>query len=117
SVEGFKESPKKLLAEIKNVVLEQQQQFQLSFEKLLSQLKEQHILQTNESHLKDDEIRHISNYYESKVRPKIVPIMLSTKRPFPKLQDDGIYLAIKMTSFEKTKIKYALIQIPQSISR
>lgn len=116
-VEGFKGSPKKLLAEIKKVVLEQQQKFQLSYEKVLVQLKEKRILQTDESHLKEDEIEHISAYYESKVRPKIVPIMLSTKRPFPKLQDAGIYLAIKMTSFEKSKVKYALIQIPESVSR
>lgn len=116
-VEGFKGSPKKLLSEIKNVVLEQQQKFQLSYEKVLGQLKNEHILQSNESHLKPEEIEYISDYYESKVRPKIVPIMLSLRRPFPKLQDGGIYLAVKMTSFEKSKIKYALIQIPDSISR
>ncbi|UKN01102.1 polyphosphate kinase 1 [Paracrocinitomix mangrovi] len=116
-VEGFKGGPRKLLTEIKNEVIEQQRLFMLSYEKLLGLLKEKHVLQTNESHLKEEEIKHISEYYESRVRPQIVPIMLSSKRPFPKLQDKGIYLAIKMTSFEKAKVKYALIQIPNTVSR
>jgi polyphosphate kinase len=116
-VEGFKGGPSTLLKEIKKVVLEQQQLFQLSYEKLLNQLKEEHILQTDESHLKADEIEYIRDFFEKKVRPQIVPIMLSSKRNFPQLQDKGIYLAIKMTSYEKNRIKYALIQIPRTVSR
>lgn len=116
-VEGYKGGPKSLLKEIKNVVLEQQQLFQLSYEKLLKHLREEHILQTNESHLKEEEIESISSFFGSKVRPHIVPIMLSSKRPFPHLRDKGIYLAIKMTSFEKSKVKYALIEIPRNVSR
>ncbi|MBD3638621.1 MAG: polyphosphate kinase 1 [Crocinitomicaceae bacterium] len=116
-VEGFKGGPQKLLAEIKNIVLDQQQLFLLAYEKLLQELKEKHILQTNESHLKEEEIAAISNYYENRVRPQIVPIMLSSRRRFPTLQDKGIYLAIKMTSYDKEKVKYALIQIPNTVSR
>jgi polyphosphate kinase len=116
-VEGFKGGPKALMTEIKNVVLDQQQLFQLSYEKLLNQLKEEHILQTDESHLKVEEIDHIHHFFETKVRPHIVPIMLSSKRPFPKLQDKGIYLGVKMTSYEKSKVKYGLIQIPSTVSR
>lgn len=116
-VEGFKGEPAALLKEIRNVVLDQQQLFQLSYEKLLNILKEEHILQTNESHLKGEEVDHINTFFEKKVRPEIVPIMLSTKRPFPKLQDKGIYLAVKMTSYDKAKVKYGLIQIPTSVSR
>ncbi|MEO9532191.1 MAG: polyphosphate kinase 1 [Crocinitomicaceae bacterium] len=116
-VEGFSGSPQELLAEIKKVVLDQQQLFQLSYEKLLKQLREKHILQTDESHLRPEETDIITDFFESKVRSEIVPIMLSTNRKFPTLQDKGIYLAVKITNFNKSKIKYALIQIPDSVSR
>ena len=39
-VEGFKGTPKDLLTEIKKTVIDQQQLFQLSYEKLLKQLRE-----------------------------------------------------------------------------
>jgi polyphosphate kinase len=116
-VEGFKGNPKELLNAIKETVLDQQQLFMLSYEKILKQLGEKQVLQTNESLLEPQEIELITDFFENKVRPQIVPIMLSSKLKFPKLQDKGIYLAIKMTNFEKSKIKYALIQIPSTVSR
>ncbi|MEX1001796.1 MAG: polyphosphate kinase 1 [Crocinitomicaceae bacterium] len=116
-VEGFKGGPAELIKTIKQIVLDQQQLFQLSYEKALKELRENHIFQTNETHLREDEIIHVSEFFEQKVRAHIVPIMLSKQRPFPKLQDKGIYLAIKMTDYEHTKVKYALIQIPNNISR
>ncbi len=43
--------------------------------------------------------------------------MLSSKRAFPQLKDGGNYLGIKMMDFEKTKVKYALIEIPNNSER
>lgn len=116
-VEGFKGGPKQLLKVIKSKVLEQQQLFQLAYEKLLNQLEEEHILQTNEIALEADEKKLVTDFFQHKVRPQIVPIILSSKRPFPSLKDKSIYLAVKMTDFEKSKVKYALIQVPSLISR
>lgn len=116
-VEGYKGNPKALLKEIKKVVIEQQQLFQLSYEMLLKQMGEENILQTDASDLKEEEIEIMSDFFENQVRPQIVPIMLSAKTKFPDLQDNGIYLAVKITSYQKSKVKYALIQIPESVSR
>lgn len=116
-VEGFAGGPKALLEEIKRVVLDQQLMFELSYKKLLHELKEQRILKTDENHLKSNEAAFVESYFREKIRPHIVPIMLSSKRPFPQLKDGGNYLAVKMTNFEKSKIKYALIEIPQNSDR
>jgi len=116
-VDGFKGSPKELLKEIKRVVVRQQQLFELAYQKTLLELKDQHILQTTEKHLRSDDKDFVKQFFQDKVRPQIVPIMLSDKREFPQLKDDSIYLAVKMTEFEKTKIRYALIEIPKSLSR
>jgi polyphosphate kinase len=43
--------------------------------------------------------------------------MLERKRKFPRLRDKEIYLAVKMISGKKNKIRYALIQIPSQHKR
>jgi polyphosphate kinase len=116
-VEGFDKGPTELLVAIKNVVIEQQRIFSLSYQKLLKELKEHHILQTNEKHLRTDEQVFTQTFFREKVRPSIVPIMLSPKMKFPQLKDGGNYLAIKMTDFERSKVKYALIEIPATADR
>jgi len=116
-IEGFKGSPKQLLKEIEKVVLKQQQTFELSYQKILNELKDKHILQATEKNLKGNEIDFVKSFFQEKIRPQIVPLMLSEKLDFPQLKDDAIYLAIKMTDFEKTKIRYALIEIPKNIHR
>lgn len=116
-VEGFKGGPKGLLREIKKVVLEQQQLFRLSYEMLLKTLGDHNILQSDESQLSEKEVEDVSEFFNHTVRPQIVPIMLSSDAKFPQLQDKGIYLAVKMISYQKAKVKYALIQIPSTVSR
>ena len=117
NVEGFEGGPQALLNEIKNVVLEQQRLFQLSYQKILKEFREKHVLHTDVKHLNETEITFIHRFFQEKTRPFIVPIMLSSRRPFPQLRDVGIYLAVKMTDFEKTKVKFALIEIPPNVSR
>ena len=55
TVEGFNGTPTELLAAIKNVVIDQQRTFALAYEKILKELKQLHILQTDENHLNDEE--------------------------------------------------------------
>lgn len=116
-VDGFDGGPKALLKEIKREVLDQQRMFELSYQKLLRELKEHHILQTDGEHLKQTEVDFIQGLFREKIRPQIVPIMLSSKRKFPQLKDGGNYLGIKMMDFEKSKVKYALIEIPKNAER
>jgi len=116
-IDGFNGGPKALIHEIKKIVLEQQRLFELSYQKLIRELKERHILQTDEQHLKETEIEFIQNHFREKIRPQIVPIMLSSKRKFPQLKDGGNYLGIKMSDFERAKVKYALLEIPKNASR
>ncbi|WP_070138040.1 polyphosphate kinase 1 [Crocinitomix algicola] len=116
-IEGFSGGPKALLTEIKKVVLDQQRMFELSYQKIIRELKEHHILQTDAKHLRPDEASFVQELFHEKIRAEIVPIMLSSKRPFPHLKDGGNYLGVKMTSFEKSRIKYALVEIPKNVKR
>ncbi|MBI3134535.1 MAG: polyphosphate kinase 1 [Bacteroidetes bacterium] len=116
-VEGFSGGPSALLKEVRKRVLEQQQQFEISYQKLLVELRANNILIAREEDLNNSEKEYLANYFRDVIRPAIVPIMLSTKRPMPQLQDRDIYLAVKMISFDKSKVKYALIAIPKTSPR
>lgn len=116
-VEGFSGGAEKLLAEIKKEVLKQQQLFELAFQAILNELKINGILQANEVNLRSYEQDYISDYFQEVVRPLIAPIILSDKLTFPHLNDDAIYLAVKMVEYEKQKVRYAIVQVPTSISR
>ena len=116
-VEGFDGGSEKLLEEIKKEVLKQQQLFELAFQAILTELKINGILQANEVNLRDYEQSFISKYFRNKVRPTISPIILSDKLPFPHLNDDSIYLAVKMVEYEKQKVRYAIIEIPSFLDR
>jgi polyphosphate kinase len=116
-VDGFTGGPSILMKEIRKHVLEQQQLFELSYQKLLVELKENDVVIATEEDLHAGEKEFVNAHFRDYIRPAIVPIMLSTKRSLPQLLDKDIYLAVKMISFNQNKIKYAMIAIPKSASR
>ncbi|MCG8575732.1 MAG: polyphosphate kinase 1 [Flavobacteriales bacterium] len=117
-MEGYSAGPKALHKEIKNVVLDQQRKFEFAYEKLLREFQDHNIVHvSSEQELEENEMHQVHSFFREKIRPHIVPIMLSNKRPMPELRDKGIYLAIKMTDFEHDKIKYALVEVPPKIFR
>jgi polyphosphate kinase len=116
-VDGFNGTPKQLLKEINNVVVKQQIQFELAYQKVLKELKSKHIIQTTEKHLRTEDKDFVKQFFQEHIRPLIVPIMLSEKREFPQVKNDRIYLATKMSDLKKNKVRYALIEIPKSINR
>jgi polyphosphate kinase len=115
--EGFSGSGSELLREIKKVVMEQQRLFELSYQKLLRELREVNILHTTEVDLSAPEIEQVQSFFNESIRPEVVPILLSPRRNFPHLKDGGNYLAIKLTNYAKTRVKYALIEIPTNVPR
>jgi polyphosphate kinase len=96
--EGFSGSGSELLREIKKVVMEQQRLFELSYQKLLRELREVNILHTTEVDLSAPEIEQVQSFFNESIRPEVVPILLSPRRKFPHLKDGGNYLAIKLTN-------------------
>ncbi|MCO5259420.1 MAG: polyphosphate kinase 1 [Crocinitomicaceae bacterium] len=117
NVNGFKGSPKDLFKEIRLVVLRQQKQFEIAYQKILKELEQHNIYHIQEKDLTNEQIAELKNYYNLQLKHAIVPIMLNSSTPFPRLKDSGIYLAIKMIYLHKTKVRYALIKIPSTFSR
>ena len=106
-------TPKELLDKIQNVVIAQQQKVQSIYLDILDELKKNDIFMINEKELNHQHGIFVKKYFNDKVLPNLVPIMLSKKNPFPYLRDRSVYLAVKLSKkTDPTDFAYSLIRIP-----
>ncbi len=122
-------SSQKLVKEITEIVIKQQEESLKILNIIEDKLKTENILMVNEKELSIDHQNFIHEYYVQTISPALVTIILNDLAEFPLLKDTSGYLAVKlvMKSDEKPKllglvkpkkvIRYALIEIPKSINR
>jgi polyphosphate kinase len=115
-VDGFDGTSAELYQEIRDVVIDQQQKFELAYRKILRALVKERIHHTDEKRITLAHKKELSSYFHEQLKHAVFPIILDKKNPFPKLRDYAIYLAVKIVE-KKDKIRYALIQIPTDFSR
>jgi len=109
-------NPKKLLSQIKNVVVKQERKFHNLYENIIvKQLAEERIFLLNDKQLNVARGTFVKNYFREKLLATLVPIMLDAGKPLPELRDRAIYFFVKMT--HNAKVTYALIEIPDNLSR
>lgn len=116
-IEGYNGTPKSLLNDVQKIIKKQRRLYDISYQRLLKEMESHNIYHINETNIPEYLEDELSNYYHSEIKQDIVPIMLERKRKFPRLRDKEIYLAVKMISGKKNKIRYALIQIPSQHKR
>lgn len=107
------DDPKKLLRLINKKAIELQTRFEKIYQQLLKALKKEDISIVNDKELLPEHIKFVENYFEDKVLPTLVPIMLKEDN-FPKLSGNSIYFAIKLSDTNK-KVDYAIMEIPSLV--
>ena len=105
------EQAKAIMGQVKEIVLKQQQNFDAIYYQIKKQLVLEGIEITDESHLSSNELKEVTNYFTDSVAPRIFPIVISSTRPFPNLNDGQIYLAVKLKG-KNVKVNYAIVNIP-----
>lgn len=111
-------NPKHTLNEIQKNVIRLRDQFDATFSDVLKRLEDEGIYMINEQHLDGEHCDFVARYFQEKVRPLLVPIMLDCLPKFPYLGNQLIYLAIHLLkSSDKKDIRYALIEIPDRLPR
>lgn len=111
--DSIKYKPKKLLAEVQKVVMEQGKWFEEIYNDIQQELQKHGIHIINETQLSVAQGEFVKNYFNENVRPTLVPLMLTQVKQFPSLHDKAIYLALKLSVRNKPAAKqYALVEIP-----
>jgi polyphosphate kinase len=106
-------TPRELYDQIQEIVLRQQVKVQEIFASILSELQKEDIFLINEKQLTHAQGVIVRKYFQEKVLPNLVPIMLSRKTSFPYLRDRSVYLAVKLSSqMNAEDYAYSLIRIP-----
>src|SRR5476651_196606 len=109
-------NPKKVLNQIKNIVVRQERKFNNLYENIIvKQLAEEKIFILNDKQLNVARGSFVKNYFREKLLATLVPIMLDDSLPLPELRDRAIYFFVKLTKNKKSR--YALIEFPDNLSR
>jgi polyphosphate kinase len=109
-------NPKKILNQIKNLVVKQERKFNNLYENIIiRQLAEEKIFIINDTQLNVSRGAFVKNYFREKLLATLVPIMLDNSMPLPELRDRAIYFFVKLT--KDGTPRYALIEIPDNIQR
>ncbi|MDB5158270.1 MAG: Polyphosphate kinase [Mucilaginibacter sp.] len=109
-------NPKKVLNQIKNIVVKQERKFNDLYENIIvKQLAEEKIFLLNDKQLNVARGTFVKNYFREKLLAMLVPIMLDNTTVLPELRDRAIYFFVKLTKDKKQT--FALIEIPDNLSR
>jgi polyphosphate kinase len=111
-------NPEETLRQIHGFVVQQQERFEKTFSQLTADLSRNGIHFVNETGMNAEQKQFAETFFEEKVRPYLVPLMLSHKNIFPSLNDNATYLAIELSyKSKKANPLYALVEIPTSVQR
>lgn len=113
---SLEEDPRSILLEIQRIVIEQQNEFEQTYNRLIDELEEEGIHIIKEGELSEDQGEYVKEYFHSKVYPALVPIMLHEVKKFPFLREKSIYLAVKLSN-KGEKSVYSILEIPNKLDR
>lgn len=113
----IKYNPEKVLKQIKQIVIKQQQKFESLYnDVLLKELADEKVFIINENQLNVSKGKFVKQYFRDKILPSLVPIMIEKDKPFPYLKDRSIYLVIKLYKPEEpSKYKLSVLELPTDI--
>jgi polyphosphate kinase len=110
-------APEKILNQIQDIVLEQQELFDEIWKNINSEMTKEKIFLVTEKELNKEQQKFVQNYFEEEVRASIIPLMIQSIPQFPYLREKSIYLGAvlsRKTSDAEEK-KLALIEIPTRV--
>ncbi len=109
-------NPKKVLNQIKTLVVKQEKKFNNLYENIIvKQLAEEKIFILNDKQLNVTRGEFVKNYFRERLLAMLVPIMLDEALQLPELRDRAIYFFVKLTRNKKTRL--ALIEVPDNLPR
>jgi polyphosphate kinase len=109
-------NPKKILGQIKTIVVKQEKKFHNLYENIIvKQLAEEKIFILNDKQLNVTRGEFVKSFFRERLLSTLVPIMLDDDLPLPEMRDRAIYFFVRLTKNKKSR--YALIEFPDNLSR
>ena len=114
--ESFYQPPTKILQNINEIVIKQQQNFDKTWKKIQIEMAEQKIFIKTAKNLTPEQKIFVRKYFDEVVESNVIPILLNENSPMPYLRDKSLYLGIAMRKKEwQYESKFAIIEIPSRV--
>ena len=109
----LEQQPQKILDDIQDIVLEQQNEFDRIWNNIFNELKKQNIFLVTEKQLNNEQKKYVRDFFEEEVSPATIPLMIEDIHDLPYMREKAIFLAVAMSSKSASlKKKYAIIEVP-----
>jgi len=102
----------RVMKEIEKRVIEQSEEFHRIAQRLFEQLHDEGIHLVDEQRLNPTQAQAVRDYFQTTVRPRLVPIICHKKRDLPVLRDQFIYLAVQLSLPGTSDPLLALVEVP-----
>jgi polyphosphate kinase len=110
--------PEETLQEIQEIINAQQEKFDHLFHLVTEQLAKSGVCLINERQILKEHIAFLNTYYTEKIKPYLIPVILSHRIPFPQLNDSSIYLICELNKKGATHgSTHALLEISSKLPR
>lgn len=108
-------NPAKILKQIRTIINHQEQTYGEAYRMVRNELRDAGFNISTFGELNISQLREVKRYFLQSVRPFLFPIMLGGIKDTQGLQDNSIYLLVRLRSTQ-TDIKedYALVEVPTS---
>lgn len=111
--ESFVEPPEKILEQINQIVIGQQNSFNKAWEEIQEEMATQNVFIKTAKDLTPQQKDFVKDYFNEEIQSNVIPILLKENEPMPYLQDNSLYLGIAMRKTEwRYESSYAIIEVP-----
>ena len=110
-------SAQQSVKDITDIVIQQQSESLRILNSIETKMGTENIFMVNEYGISKEQEIFLKDFFIQKLSPELITIILNDLAEFPVLKDTVGYLAIKLVMKKKSEIRYAMIEIPNTINR
>jgi len=111
--ESFYQPPSKILSQINDIVIKQQEDFNKTWKKIQEEMEEYKVFIKTADNLTTKQKEYVKKYFDDVVETNVIPILLHDNKPMPYMRDKSLYLGIAMRRKEwQYQSNFAIIEIP-----
>lgn len=114
--DSFFQPPSKILKQINDIVIHQQENFDKTWKKIQEEMAEEKVFIKDHRNLTPEQAEFVHHYFDEEVESNVIPILLHENEPMPYLRDKSLYIGIAMRKKEWQYISsYAIIEVPSRV--
>jgi polyphosphate kinase len=110
-------SAQQSLKDITQIVIQQQSESLRILNSIEAKLETKNIFMVHENDISLEQEIFLKDFFIQKLSPEIITIILNDLAEFPVLKDTVGYLAVKLVMKKDAEVRYAIIEIPNTVNR